>query len=70
MLLGETVWRRRFNADPSVPGSIVRLNGVPYTVVGVVPSAVQFRRPAEIWTVGGIPRHPRLRAADSMSSAA
>jgi putative ABC transport system permease protein len=66
VLLGETVWRRRFNADPSVPGSIVRLNGVPFTVVGVVPSAVQFRRPAEIWTVGGsrnYPDTPSLRAS-------
>ncbi len=36
VLLGENVWRRRFNADPTIPGRIVRLNGLPYTVLGVI----------------------------------
>jgi putative ABC transport system permease protein len=65
VLLGENVWRRRFNADPAVAGSIVRLNGTPYTVVGVVPSVVQLKRPAEIWTVSGtrFPDNPSLRSS-------
>ena len=41
----------------------MRLNGQPYTVVGVVPGAVQFSRPAEIWTLTPqFPDEPRLRA--------
>ena len=51
VLLGEAVWRRRFNTDPSIVGRIVRVNGQPYTVVGVVADDVQFSRPAEIWTL-------------------
>jgi len=64
VLLGEAVWRRRFSADPSIVGRLVRLNGQPYTVVGVVADNVQFSRPAEIWTLTGqFPDIPTLRAA-------
>jgi putative ABC transport system permease protein len=63
VLLGEAVWRRRFSADPSIVGRAVRLNGQPYTVVGVVADHVQFSRPAEIWTLSPqFPDVPVLRA--------
>jgi putative ABC transport system permease protein len=63
VLLGEAVWRRRFSADPSIVGRAVRLNGEPYTVVGVVADNVQFSRPAEIWTLSPpFPDVPVLRA--------
>lgn len=64
VLLGEAVWRRRFSGNPSIVGRLVRLNGQPYTVVGVVADNVQFSRPAEIWTLTGqFPDIPTLRAA-------
>jgi putative ABC transport system permease protein len=64
VLLGEAVWRRRFSGDPSIVGRLVRLNGQPYTVLGVVADNVQFSRPAEIWTLAGqFPDIPTLRAA-------
>ncbi len=64
VLLGEAVWRRRFSSDPSIVGRLVRLNGRPYTVVGVVADVVQFSRPAEIWTLSPqFPDIPSLRAA-------
>jgi putative ABC transport system permease protein len=64
VLLGEAVWRRRFSSDPSIVGRLVRLNGQPYTVLGVVAHAVQFSRPAEIWTLSPqFPDTPQLRAA-------
>ena len=64
VLLGEAVWRRRFSGDPSIVGRLVRLNGQPYTVVGVVADNVQFSRPAEIWTLSGqFPDIPTLRVA-------
>ncbi len=37
IVLGDRFWRTHFRADPSVVGSIVRLNGRSYTVVGVAP---------------------------------
>ena len=37
LVIGERLWERRFQRDPSVIGSTVSLNGVPYTVIGVLP---------------------------------
>ena len=71
VMLGESVWRRRFNADPSVVGRQVRLNGQPYAVVGVVADNVQFSRPAEIWTLSPpFPDVPALRARCRTSGSA
>jgi putative ABC transport system permease protein len=68
VLLGEAVWRRRFGADPLIAGRPVRLNGQPYTVLGVVADNVQFSRPAEIWTMSGqfsdVPGLRAIRALD------
>ena len=64
VLLGEAIWRRRFNSDPSIAGRVVRLNGQPNTVLGVVADAVQFSRPAEIWSLSPqFPDVPQMRAA-------
>ncbi|MBL8113846.1 MAG: ABC transporter permease, partial [Acidobacteria bacterium] len=38
VLLSERLWRRRFGASREVLGSAVTLNGLPYTVVGIVPA--------------------------------
>jgi putative ABC transport system permease protein len=63
VLLGEAVWRRRFGSDPAIVGRGVRLNGQPFTVVGVVADALQFSRPAEIWTLSSpFPDVPRMRS--------
>jgi putative ABC transport system permease protein len=51
VVLTERLWRRRFAGDPALIGRDVRLNGQPYTVIGVVADHVRFRRPAEIWTL-------------------
>jgi predicted permease len=37
IVLSEPLWERKFLRDPSVIGSAVSLNGVPYTVIGVLP---------------------------------
>jgi predicted permease len=37
-LLSEAVWRRRFNADPTVLGRPVQLDGQATTVVGIMPA--------------------------------
>lgn len=43
VLLSERFWRSRFGADPSLVGGQVRLNGRPYTVVGVAPESYKGR---------------------------
>ena len=42
VLLGHGLWQRRFGADPGVIGRVVRMNGLAFTVVGVMPPGVQI----------------------------
>ena len=42
VLLGESFWRNRFGADPSVVGRTIRLNDEPHQVIGVLPAAADF----------------------------
>jgi putative ABC transport system permease protein len=37
VVLGHGVWTRRWGGDPSVIGRMIRVNGVPLTVIGVLP---------------------------------
>ena len=44
VLLNHAFWLRRFNADPEVVGRTLRLDGVPVTVVGVMPPEFSDRQ--------------------------
>jgi putative ABC transport system permease protein len=56
VILSQSIWRRRFNADPSLIGRTITLNELPYTVVGIL--GPEFRYPKireasslpEVWT--------------------
>jgi predicted permease len=48
-VLGHAAWRDAFGADPSVIGRVVRLNGEPATVVGVMPEGFQFPGRESLW---------------------
>lgn len=52
VLLTHSAWRHRFDGRRDVVGKTVLLSGVPYTIVGVLPSDFQFapRAAAEFWT--------------------
>jgi len=63
-VLSESFWRTRFNADPGVVGSEIRLDGAPYTVLGVAPDTVHLLGRTNLWAmipIQGAP--PRARAA-------
>ena len=49
VILGHRVWRDRYAADPNVVGRVVRVDGEPSTVIGVMPEAVRFPFRAELW---------------------
>lgn len=49
MVLGYGVWRRKFGADSSVIGRSLRVNGEPYTVVGVMQEGMRFPEQEELW---------------------
>ena len=37
VVISERMWRTRFQADSALVGQSIRLNGAPYTVIGVMP---------------------------------
>lgn len=49
VVIGYGLWQRTFAGDPAVIGRTVRLDGDPYTIVGVMPREFAF---APFWAVG------------------
>lgn len=49
-LLGEALWRRRFDARPGVIGQVIELGGVPHTVAGVIPERAEVATSVDVWT--------------------
>jgi macrolide transport system ATP-binding/permease protein len=39
VVLGNQLWQRRFNSDAAIVGKTIYLNGLPFTVVGVLPES-------------------------------
>jgi predicted permease len=65
-VLSDGFWQRRFGGDPRVLGTVVTLNGNPYTILGVLPRS--FRGPApspegepDLWRPLVLPREPGAR---------
>jgi len=51
IILGFDVWQRRFGGRHEVVGELVRLDGQPYTVIGVMPRDFAFpNRETQAWT--------------------
>jgi putative ABC transport system permease protein len=50
-IVADSLWRRRLGGDPSIIGTIVRLDDVPYTIVGVMPRGFEnvIAPAAEVW---------------------
>ena len=42
VLLGYSLWQRRYAADPTIVGKPIMLNGAPTTVIGVLPPSFDF----------------------------
>jgi putative ABC transport system permease protein len=50
VILGYTLWKTRYAADPTVLGRSLRIDGKPATIIGVMPDAMQFPSNTELWT--------------------
>jgi predicted permease len=48
VLLSDALWRDRFHADTGILGRAIDLNGMPYTVIGVMPPGFAFPRANEM----------------------
>ena len=49
MVLTFGFWQRQFAGNPNIINQIVRLNGQPYTVVGVMPATLNFPENSNFW---------------------
>jgi len=51
VVLSYPLWQTHFGSDPRILGTVVRLDGTPFTVVGVMPASFRFPdRTVEAWT--------------------
>jgi putative ABC transport system permease protein len=53
VILSQPLFQKRFNSDPSIVNQAITLNGISFTVVGVMPAGFEFpiqNDPVELWT--------------------
>ena len=62
-IISDSLWHRRYAADAAAIGRVIRLDGVPYTIVGVMPAKFQYPSRSELW----IPITPAMGAAGAAS---
>ena len=65
LLIGDDVWHKVFNADPSVIGKSLAIRREPYTIIGVLPKGFFFwyGDKMSVWSPAAIP--PAARSAMS-----
>jgi putative ABC transport system permease protein len=48
VIMTHRIWSRYFGADPKIIGQQIRMNGEPYTVIGVAPPGMRDRQPSQL----------------------
>jgi predicted permease len=70
VVMSHGLWQRRFGADPRIVGQTVKLNGAPFTVIGVMPAEFHFApfwaTNAELWTPLTLDRRANDRGGRSL----
>jgi predicted permease len=49
VVISYPLWQSQFGGSPDALGTVIRANGVPYTVIGVMPEGYDFPDNARIW---------------------
>jgi predicted permease len=55
VVISHALWRSSFATDPTVVGRTMSLNGIPHTVIGVMPEGFAQPTPTDIWLPFDIP---------------
>lgn len=58
-VLGYGLWQTRFGGDAGVLGKVIKLEGLDFTVVGVMPKGFDFPEGAKVWKPFVFPDAPR-----------
>jgi hypothetical protein len=48
-LIAHDVWQARYAGDPAIVGRVIRIDGEPHTVIGVMPAGFGFPVNEEVW---------------------
>jgi predicted permease len=72
VVLGYSLWKRRYNSDRTVLGRTITLDDQPYTVIGVMPDSfnfpfkgVPFSERSELWVPWAFSEHEKQARAES-----
>jgi predicted permease len=49
VVLSHSLWERQFLRDPQISGKVISIDGVPHTVVGVMPQGRGYPPEADVW---------------------
>jgi predicted permease len=49
-VISDSLWRDRFGGDPEILKRSISLDGLPHTVIGVMPPTFRFPYDADVWT--------------------
>ncbi len=65
VMISEGLWKRKFASNPHIVGQVIVLNGVPRTIIGIVPASFRLDQwnfhAAEAYTPVGEWREPQFR---------
>ena len=65
VLIGDALWRRRYGGDSSIIGKQISLDGISYTIVGVMERGFAFPSATELWMPIAPALLPPIAAAGS-----
>jgi predicted permease len=63
VIVSERFWQSHLGGEAAAIGRVVRLDGLPFTVIGVVPARFQILAPSDLWTPFTPRRTPEQRRA-------
>ena len=63
VIVSERFWQSHLGGEAAAIGRVVRLDGLPFTVIGVVPAGFQILAPSDLWTPFTPRRTPEQRRA-------
>jgi predicted permease len=49
VIISDTLWRDRFGRDPATIGGVLRVDGQPRTIVGIMPAGMLFPEDSSLW---------------------
>ena len=66
VVMSESLWQSRFNRDPAIVGQDIKLDGLLWTVVGIVPSSFEILGRTSLWAMRPFVNLPPRARGQSM----